>query len=346
MTTLRFASNLTRLAVLFMAFSFAFLSCKKEQLPSRSSASSSADGSKAAGGTIVDIAIGDSTLTALVAAVIKTNLAGTLSDPSVNFTVFAPDDNAFSKLPAPFNNAANINAITAQADIDFLTSVLLYHVLGSEVFSSQIAEGRSSAVTLKTSGALNDNTLYFSRTKTRIEINGSSLVTAADIDATNGVIHKVKKVLLYPTQTIADGVTSVPDFSALVAGLVKTNLVGLFAAAGDYTVFAPTDGAFSKLPAPYNNAENISNITDQAQIDALSNILRYHVTSSRYFIQDLGLNFNKIETLADAPNNQISVNGIDRRVRGNGNIGSADIKPGNLFCTNGVVQIINKVLIP
>ena len=94
---------------------------------------------------IVDIAVGNPNFSSLVAAVVKTGLAGALSDASANLTVFAPTNAAFSQLPAPFNDANSINSISEQGQIDFLKNVLLYHVLGTEVFSYQIAGGRSSS---------------------------------------------------------------------------------------------------------------------------------------------------------------------------------------------------------
>ena len=100
-------------------------------------------------GNIVDIAVSNPNFTSLVAAVVKTGLAGALSDASANLTVFAPTNGAFAQLPAPFNNAANINGITDATQIDFLRNVLLYHVLGAEVFSNQVSNGSSSAATLK-----------------------------------------------------------------------------------------------------------------------------------------------------------------------------------------------------
>ena len=296
--------------------------------------------------TIVDIAIKYPFFSTLVAAVVKTDLAGVLSDPSLNATVFAPTDKAFAKLPPPFNSAKNINAITNPNDIAALKSVLLYHVLGNEVKARDIKKGRSSAETLKPKGSSNDNTIYLSKDFGLIFINGGSLVLVADVDASNGVIHVVDDVLVFPTKNIAhiavDG-----GFSTLVAALVKTDLVNVFTGEGDFTVFAPTNAAFGKLPAPFNSAENISNIHDPAQISALSNILRYHVTSSRSFTWDLGF-FNRIPTLADGPKNKvIGILGADAgAVKGNNNRSFSVINPANILATNGVVHVINQVLLP
>jgi uncharacterized surface protein with fasciclin (FAS1) repeats len=123
---------------------------------------------------IVEIAIANPHFSSLVAAVVKTGLAGALADESANLTVFAPINDAFAQLPAPFNNATNIAGITSAANIAFLKSVLLYHVLGTKVKANQIADGRSSATTIKPAGTANDNTIYFSKTFGFIKVNGSS----------------------------------------------------------------------------------------------------------------------------------------------------------------------------
>jgi transforming growth factor-beta-induced protein len=279
--------------------------------------------------------------------VLKTNLAGALSNPNANLTVFAPTDAAFAQLPAPFNNAANIAAINNAGQIDFLRNVLLYHVLGAEVFSYQVAVGRSSAATIKPAGSSNDNTIYFSKTFNLIRVNGQSDVILANINASNGVIHVINKVLLFPTNNIAEIAIGNPAFSSLVAALVKTNLAAVFTGNGDFTVFAPTDAAFAQLPAPFNNAANISAINNPAQITALANILKYHVIGERYFSWDLGI-LKRITTLADAPNNRITtILGYNTGwVKGIQNNAFAEINPGDLLATNGVIHVIDRVLLP
>mgnify|MGYP001373249099 FL=1 len=300
-------------------------------------------------GNIVDIAVSNSNFTSLVAAVVKTGLAGALSNPSSNLTVFAPTNGAFAQLPAPFNNAANINGITDATQIDFLRNVLLYHVLGAEVFSNQVSNGSSSAATLKpaTSSSVNDNTIYLSKTFGLIRVNGQSTVIFANLNASNGVIHVINKVLLFPSNTIAGIAIADPNFSSLVAALVKTNLAGVFTGSGDFTVFAPTNAAFAQLPAPFNNAANISNITDAGQISALSNILRYHVVASRNFAWDLGI-LKKTTTLANAPNNKVTtILGFNTGwVKGDNNNSYAQINPADILATNGVIHVIGKVLLP
>ena len=149
-------------------------------------------------------------------------------------------------------------------------------------------------------------------------------------------------------RNIVQIVVSTNSFSALEAAVIKTGLAGALSNLNaELTVFAPTNNAFNKLPAPFNNAANISNITDPAQIAALSNILRYHVTTSRYFAWDLGI-LSRITTAADAPNNKVTtVLGFNQGwVRGDGNNSFSKINPADILTTNGVVHVIDKVLLP
>jgi uncharacterized surface protein with fasciclin (FAS1) repeats len=283
----------------------------------------------------------------LTAAVVKTGLAPVLASAELNATVFAPTDRAFAKLPAPFNNAASINAITNPAQIEALKNILLYHVLGSEVKRRNIARNRSRAETLKPQTLNDDNDIFLSNSNGLLLVNGNSLVLLADVDASNGVIHIIDDVLLPPSQNIAQIAIGNPNFSTLVAALVKTDLAGVFTGSGDFTVFAPTNDAFSKLPAPFNNAANIGAISDPAQIAALANILKYHVSGSRYFCWDLGI-LQPIGTLAAAPNNQlVGVLGLNNGwIKGRSNNRFSRIAPGNLLATNGVINVIDQVLLP
>jgi uncharacterized surface protein with fasciclin (FAS1) repeats len=297
---------------------------------------------------IVEIAIANPHFSSLVAAVVKTGLAGALSDPSAKLTVFAPTNDAFAQLPAPFNNATNIAGITSAANIAFLKSVLLYHVLGTRVKANQIADGRSSAITIKPAGTANDNTIYFSKTFGFIKVNGSSDVIFANIKASNGVIHVINKVLIFPTKTIAAiAVGDSANFSVLVSALAKASLVSVFTGSGDFTVFAPTNAAFAQLPAPFNNAANINGISNPTQIAALANILKYHVVPSRYFAWDLGI-FRRITTLAAAPRNKVTtILGYNSGwVKGDANNMYSKITPADVLATNGVIQVIDKVLLP
>ena len=234
----------------------------------------------AAPGTIVAIAQANPDFSILVAAVVKADLATTLSGTGP-FTVFAPINAAFASLPAPFNTAANITAITSASDIAMLKEIILYHAVAGTKKAADLATGPLTS--LKATGATT-NVLNLVKTGTAIVINGNTNVVTTDIIASNGIIHVIDKVLMPASTgpgTIAAIAVGNPDFSILVAAATKAGLVAALSGPGPLTVFAPTNAAFAQLPAPFNTAANITAITDAAQIATLTGILQYHVLGSR-----------------------------------------------------------------
>ena len=136
-------------------------------------------------GTIVDVAVGAGTFNTLVAAVTAADLAETLSGEGP-FTVFAPTDEAFAALPEGL-----VDALLLPENVDALTAILTYHVLGAEVPSSDVAagdvetlQGESITITVGDDGSVMVN---------------DATVTAVDVEASNGVIHVIDGVLVPPS---------------------------------------------------------------------------------------------------------------------------------------------------
>ncbi len=335
-----------RLAAVACMIAFGFTACQKESLVSNEpqAIASEVSVSSRTGNTIVDIAIGNPDFSTLVAAVVKTGQAGVLSAATLNATVFAPTNAAFAQLPAPFNNADNISAITDAATINTLRQVIRYHISPSKRTAALLTNG--SYNTFKTAATPNDNLIFVGRTAANeVYINGVSKVVAADIQADNGIIHVIDKVLFFPTQDIAQVAIANGNFKALVAALQKTGLANtFFQPIGNATVFAPTDAAFAQLPAPLNNAQNIKAITDPATISTLRSVLLYHVIGARVFSVDLreGIQPNTLLagrkvtiTLAGGP-----------KVKGDGNAAGSNIIITNILARNGVIHAIDQVLLP
>lgn len=130
--------------------------------------------------TIAQIAAGDARFTTLVAALKAADLVDTLNGAGP-FTVFAPTNSAFAKLPA-----GTLDAVLA--DKDLLTSILLYHVVSGRVLASDVVQ-LSGINTLngRVSVTVNDDGVF---------LNGNVKVVITDIQATNGVIHVIDTVLL------------------------------------------------------------------------------------------------------------------------------------------------------
>ncbi|HSA04285.1 MAG TPA: fasciclin domain-containing protein, partial [Tenuifilaceae bacterium] len=152
--------------------------------------------------------------------------------------------------------------------------------------------------------------------------------TSADINATNGVIHIVDKVLLPPT--VVDIALNNDNFSILVSALVKAELVETLKGDGPFTVFAPTNDAFNAL----FEALDVTGIADLSK-EALTPILLDHVVSGN--VRSTDLTTGSVNTL----NNSISIDvtsGV--KINGNINVVLADVQG-----TNGVVHVIDKVIV-
>jgi uncharacterized surface protein with fasciclin (FAS1) repeats len=130
---------------------------------------------------IVDVAVGAGTFTTLVAAVQAAGLVDVLKGEGP-FTVFAPTDEAFAALPE-----GTVEALLN--DIPALTAILTYHVIAGQVMSTDLSEGLTAATV---NGAEVTITLANGP-----QVNGANIV-AADIAASNGVIHVIDAVILPP----------------------------------------------------------------------------------------------------------------------------------------------------
>ena len=218
--------------------------------------------------SIVDVAVEAGSFTTLVSLLQSTGLDTVLADLDAEFTVFAPTDAAFAQV-----DEATLTALANDADA--LTNVLTYHVIsGATILQDAavtVAQSDMSLVEM-TNGqnvalSLGGSTLYVN----------TSAVSTADVMADNGVIHIVDQVILPPTpladsdMSIVDIAVSNPDFSTLVAALTAADLVSTLAdESGEFTVFAPTNAAFDKIP----DAALEALLSDT---DSLSQVLLQHV---------------------------------------------------------------------
>jgi uncharacterized surface protein with fasciclin (FAS1) repeats len=242
--------------------------------------------------SIVDVAVENGSFTTLVAALQATGLDTVLADPETDFTVFAPTDAAFALL-----GQETIDALLA--DTDALSNILLYHVVvGAEVLQDAavtIAQGADSKVTMG-----NEQQAALSFADSMLYINQSK-ISAADVMADNGVIHVVDQVILppsmkgEPTQSIVDVAVSDPNFSTLVDALTAADLVDTLANEdATFTVFAPTNDAFSKIETSTLNAL-------LADTDALTGVLLQHVVADAEIssVDAYAANGASVNTVAD-----------------------------------------------
>ena len=268
--------------------------------------------------TVVDLAVQNGNFGMLVTAVIEAELAETLSDPNGSFTVFAPTDDAF-------------NALGENVPSD-LTPVLLYHVLGSPVYSDEISSGIVNSLNAA------DPEIVVEVSDMGVMLNGSAKVIATDIVGTNGVIHVIDQVILpINNQSILDKAMALDDFSSLVSALAKTNLASTFMMDGAYTVFAPTNDAF----ASFLESNNLS--FEDLTAESLAPILKYHVVGSKVMSGDLSTGY--VNTLYEA----IEGSPVTLFVNVDGGVmlnGSVQVTVADVEASNGVIHVIDAVLTP
>ena len=264
--------------------------------------------------TIVDVAVADGRFTTLAAALEAAGLVETLQGEGP-FTVFAPTDDAFAKLPE-----GTVEALLA--DIPQLTEILTYHVVSGKVMAADVVE-LDSAVTV------NGLPVYVKVADGKVFINGAEVIIT-DVEADNGVIHVIDSVILPPAD-IVDIAVEDGRFTTLVAAVQAAGLVDTLKGEGPFTVFAPTDDAFAALPE--GTVEALL-----ADIPQLTSILTYHV-APELLLSPKVLESEKI----------VSVNGKSLTVSmdmGKAMIDNAEIIITDIYAANGVIHVIDAVVIP
>jgi transforming growth factor-beta-induced protein len=264
----------------------------------------------------------------LEAALIQEGLDAVLSDPSAEFTVFAPTDAAFDALAAALGTD-----ITGLLALPNLTDVLTYHVLGSVVPSSAVTNG---AIVQPVSFT---NTLKLTVTGLGGVFVNQAQVTAVDLNADNGLVHVLDAVLL-PFETVVD-VAIDNGFNALAAAVIYAEIMpALTNPLATYTVFAPTDQAFQDLATivgiPFEDLFAPESISPEE----LAGVLVYHVLPSQVLAADV--------TNGAIVNCLSQVNDLKLTVKGTGEafVNQAQITATDILADNGVVHVLNSVLLP
>ena len=268
---------------------------------------------------IVQTAAAAGQFTTLASLLTKAGLVDTLSTGGP-FTVFAPTDAAFAKVPP-----ATLDALAKNPAL--LKSVLLYHVVQGRVTAADVVK-LSSAKTLEgrsLSIKVADGSVYVDQAK----------VTTPDVMASNGVIHVIDSVLIPKTATaqknIVQTAVAAGQFKTLASLLTKAGLAGTLQGKGPFTVFAPTDAAFAKVP----KATLAALAKNKAKLRA---VLLYHVVKGKVTAAQ-AMKLHSAKTL--------NGKSVSIRVRGGKVIvGGATVVKANVNASNGVVHVINKVLIP
>jgi transforming growth factor-beta-induced protein len=269
---------------------------------------------------IVDTAVANGSFTILAKALTEAALIDTLKSDGP-FTVFAPTDEAFAKIPSD-----QLNAILA--DKALLTKILTYHVVAGKLLATDVlgqtalnsVEGSSIKVSLNNGGAF---------------VNDSQIV-ATDVLASNGVIHVIDTVLLPPMEQpapkdIIDVAVGNGSFTILARALTEAGLIDTLKGEGPFTVFAPTDEAFAKIPSDQLNAI----LADKA---LLTKILTYHVVAGKLDAATV-LDSCSLSSV-EGSSISVSLQGSDAFVN------QSKIIATDVFASNGVIHVIDTVLLP
>jgi transforming growth factor-beta-induced protein len=296
-------------------------------------------------------------LTTLVAAVKAAGLVDTLNGPGP-FTIFAPANSAFAKLPA-----GTVDTLVKPENKPTLTSILTYHVIGGMKLSSKDLVAKKSFTTV------NGEKLTIGGSASKITVNGKTKVVLADVQVANGTVFIVDSVLMpaKPAAAMAEtamasesdaaavGVPATgkgslkgmaqdpaataasnnPQLTTLVAAVKAAGLVDTLNGPGPFTIFAPVNSAFDKLPAG-----TVDTLVKPENKDKLTSILTYHVVAGKKLSS---ADLSKAGTLTTVNGGKITVAVSGKTVTINGTTKTvlADVQ-----VANGTVFLIDSVLMP
>lgn len=330
MKTLRFTSHVSIFLALLVLVTAGMLGCSQDENPLAPEAQTflqaPADGHK----DIVDTAIDAGIFNTLVAAVQAAELEDALRSEGP-FTVFAPTDDAFSDLPEGF-----VDKLLLPQNKEKLQELLLYHVVAGSILSSDLRWSQFTE-------SLDGRYLWIRKFWGIVKVNDARVITP-DVLASNGVIHVINRVLIprgfelemdepEPVDDIVDTAIGAGVFNTLVSAAQAAELVDALRSEGPLTVFAPTDDAFAKLPADLVSALLLPENKEQLQ-----QLLLYHVVEGRILSSDLRY-YQRVPTLQGS--NVVIVKWFN-----NVWVNFSYVTTPNVLATNGVIHIINRVLIP
>ncbi len=268
---------------------------------------------------VVDTAVAAGKFKTLVAAVTAAKLVDTLKSPGP-FTVFAPNDDAFAKLPA-----GTVENLLKAENLAALQAVLGYHVVPGKWLAKDVST-MTGAVTVQ------GQRLDFRIDEGTVRVDGARVVMA-DIECSNGVIHVLDGVVLPSTKSIVDTAAGAGTFKTLLAAATAAGLADTLAKDGPFTVFAPTDEAFAKLPAG-----TVESLLKPENKDKLVSILKLHVVKGRVYSND-ALKAGKAASLSAQT---LEIVKGEKAATVNG----SKLLATDLDASNGVIHVIDTVILP
>lgn len=268
---------------------------------------------------IVDTAVGAGSFNTLVAAVKAAGLVDALKGEGP-FTVMAPTDEAFAKLPE-----GTVETLLKPENKAKLVALLKYHVVKGAVKAETVV-GLDSAATLQGSK------FTIKVVDGKVMLNGKTQVVKTDIGCSNGVIHVIDSVIMPPAD-IVDTAVSAKSFGTLVAAVKAAGLVDTLKGEGPFTVFAPSDEAFAKV-----DKDTLAMLLKPENKDKLTAILTYHVVAGRVSAADVV----KLTSAKTVNGQEVSIKVVDGAVMVDG----AKVVTTDIDCGNGIIHVIDSVIMP
>jgi uncharacterized surface protein with fasciclin (FAS1) repeats len=282
--------------------------------------------------SITGLALKTPDLSILVQALQRAGLTATLQ-ASGTYTVFAPTNAAFTTFLAstPY---ATINDVPKET----LTAILLNHVIETKLVAADLSTGYIKTLAKGTASTTNTLSMYVN-TDVGVKLNGTATVTTPNIMASNGVIHLVDKVIGLPT--IVTHATANPNFTSLVGALTgpsQPDFVSVLSGTGPFTVFAPTNAAFTAL-----DSELAPGGIASVSAANLTKVLQYHVVSPANVLEATLTEGQIVNSLLDQT--------FTIQLSGGAKIKDASDRISNIIatdvqCSNGVIHVLDKVLLP
>ena len=268
---------------------------------------------------IVDTAVGAGSFKTLAAALGAADLVGALKGAGP-FTVFAPTDEAFAKLPA-----GTVETLLKPENKAKLAAILTYHVVSGKVMAVDV-------VKVKGAVSLNGQRIDVKVAGGAVSVD-SSKVAKTDISCTNGVIHVIDTVMMPSTDSIPAVADKAGKFKTLLAAVKAAGLVETLSGPGPFTVFAPTDEAFAKIPAA-----TIADLLKPENKAKLASILTYHVVSGRVY-SEAAVAAKSAKTVQGG---SVTIKASDAGAF----VNDAKIIATDVDASNGVIHIIDSVIMP
>ncbi|WP_246151503.1 fasciclin domain-containing protein [Rubripirellula reticaptiva] len=268
---------------------------------------------------IVDTTVESGSFTTLAAALGAVDLVEVLKGDGP-FTVFAPTDEAFSKLPA-----GTVETLLRPENKQKLVDILTYHVIPGAVPAKE-------AVRLSNATTLNGQRVDIQFADARLKIDAASIIDS-DILCSNGVIHVIDQVILPSSDDIPTAAGNAGVFTTLLAAAGAAGLVETLAGQSPLTIFAPTDAAFAKLPQG-----TVSSLLEPENKAKLASILKYHVVAGRVY-SDGAVAAGKARTLEGGSVQVAIVDGVAR-------VNDAKLISTDIDAVNGVIHVIDSVMLP